>query len=55
MVIVRLVTQNRMVTKGYQKGVYDWVITLTSREREHSYGSGLQGNALRCSPWSVDP
>ncbi len=24
-VIVRLGTQNRMVTKGYRKGVYEWV------------------------------
>jgi len=25
MVILRLASQNRMVTKGYRKGVYDWV------------------------------
>ena len=25
MVILRLHSQNRMVTKGYRKGVYDWV------------------------------
>ena len=24
-VIVRLASQNRMVTKGYQEGVYEWV------------------------------
>jgi len=25
MVILRLASQNRMVTKGYRKGVYEWV------------------------------
>jgi hypothetical protein len=53
MVIVRLVTQNRMVTKGYQKGVYDWVTTGLP-ENCHSHSSDSPKNALRCSPWSAD-
>ncbi len=53
MVIVRLVTQNRMVTKGYQKGVYDWVTTGFPGSR-HSHSSGSSENTLRCSSWSAD-
>ena len=32
MVIVRLGLQNRMVTKGYRKGVYEWVTYGTSMD-----------------------
>src|SRR5579864_9191845 len=41
--IVRLVTQNRMVTKGYQKGVYD-------RVTEGTWESGRIGKCSRQSP-----
>lgn len=41
--IVRLAIKNRMVTKGYHKGVYDWVtceseaewVTVQSFKRKH--------------------
>jgi len=33
MVIVRLHLRIRMVTKGYRKGVYDWVAILVWRGR----------------------
>src|SRR6201981_2394595 len=41
--IVRLVTENRMVTKGYQKGVYD-------RVTEGTWESGRIGKCSRQSP-----
>ena len=31
MVILRLASQNRMVTKGYRKGVYEWVSCFRGR------------------------
>ena len=37
--IVRLGGQNRMVTKGYQKGVYEWVTSGTK--------VGLRADQLR--------
>src|ERR1700757_2356535 len=40
--IVRLVTENRMVTKGYQKGVYD-------RVTEGTWESGRNGKCSRQS------
>jgi hypothetical protein len=33
-VIVRLGLKNRMVTKGYRKGVYEWVTCGTSMDSE---------------------
>jgi hypothetical protein len=44
-VIVRLGTQNRMVTKGYQKGVYDRVTGGTTA----SVGAGVPARAAERS------
>lgn len=41
MVIVRLDTQNRMVTKDYQTGVYEWV--------EEGFGIGKMSRQIESS------
>jgi len=57
-VIVRLDTQNRMVTKDYQKGVYEWVanpersVDPSSGDLETSPASGSWVLARRKS-WNV--
>ena len=49
-VIVRLGTQNRMVTKGYRKGVYNRVIAAEQRQTAENRFSDLNRLRAPCNP-----